>query len=97
MAHAKYHQQVTKQVVVSPAEVVLCMTHDEATTLQTILHNIGGSPAHSPRKHQESIKRALQSAGVDMSEAENMLIKTNTRIGAIYFKNYPESGVADDR
>ena len=44
---------------------ILTLTQDEANTLASILSRIGGNSELSPRKHADSISRALRSVGVN--------------------------------
>ncbi len=68
------------------AIILLTLNKAEAETLMDVSGSVGGSPTNSRRRHVESIRSALMSAGVrpDEDRAQDM---DDTKRGAIYFKN----------
>ena len=68
MAIASKQVIVIKPEQVVPAvteeKIVLELSKDEAETLREILQYVGGDPTYSPRKHAESLLKALRDAGV---------------------------------
>ena len=92
MATAKKDQiQKTKTIVETEDVVVLTLTKEEAKTLGTLTHFIGGCPRRSRRKHMDSINNALVSAGVDTWGASHNVAIRAGRTPCITFAE--ESGV----
>jgi hypothetical protein len=50
--------------VVEDIVVTLTLTLEEASALLQVSNRVGGSPIHSPRGRMDSIRQALEQAGV---------------------------------
>lgn len=51
-------------------DVRLDLSYDEASFLRNVCRKIGGSSAFSPRRHSDDIGRALDFAGIRVSDAD---------------------------
>lgn len=58
----------------------LALTQDEAQTLVAILYHIGGDPTFTRRKFADSVRNALEAAGVSHCESDISLVERS-----IYF------------
>lgn len=69
---------------VKPKTVTLVLNQDQADTLACILHRVGGSPEHSPRKFASEVNEMLT---LDMCNPLRFHDAVRSDLNAIYFKD----------
>jgi len=84
---AKITTKIEKEVV-QVEYYQLTLSKEEAETLAVVCSLVGGCPTYSPRKHTDSITKALKSKNIFYYNTQARELLNNSNKNNIDFKDY---------